>query len=167
VDARRTYWSIFWLGVSLLFSATSYAQQKNSPKTCWDTATTQLAMNECAGKELRASEQRLASLLAKLHVRAEDPPQKAWEAYRDAQIEAIYPKEASQDNGSAFPMCLAKLKKTLTDGRIADLKKLTLSGEGNVCGGLKSATDRSHGKTGSPYRMTCVLQHSTKGSPAS
>jgi hypothetical protein len=85
----------------------------------------------------------------------------------DAQIEAIYPKKASQDNGSAFPMCLAKLKKALTDGRIADLKKLTISGEGDVCGGLKGAADRNQGKTGSPYRRTCVAQHSTKVSPAS
>jgi uncharacterized protein YecT (DUF1311 family) len=140
---------------------------KNGSKTCWDTATTPLTMNECTGKELRASEQRLASLLVKLHVSPEDAAQKAWEAYRDAQIEPIYPKESSQDNGSVFPLRLAKLKKTLTDGRIAELKNLTRSGEGDVCGGLKSAANRNPGNFGSLSRRTCVAQHSTKVSSAS
>ena len=58
MNKKRTRRSIVWIGIALLFGATSQAQQKKAPKTCWDAAMTQLAMNDCAGKELRSSEQR-------------------------------------------------------------------------------------------------------------
>lgn len=101
------------------------AQQRKKPKSCWDTAMTQLAMNECAGSELKAAQTRMAALLKKLSVTPDDPAQKAWEAYRDAQLEAIYPREGTPGYGSVFPMCFAILKTDLTEGRIRDLKALT------------------------------------------
>ena len=118
------------------------AQQRKKPKSCWDTAMTQLAMNECAGSELKAAQKRMAALLKKLGVSPDDPAQKAWEAYRDAQLEAIYPREGTPGYGSVFPMCFAILKTDLTEGRIRDLKALTTSGEGDVCYGLRPVAAR-------------------------
>jgi uncharacterized protein YecT (DUF1311 family) len=103
---------------------------------------TQLAMNECAGSELKAAQTRMAALLKKLGVSPDDPAQKAWEAYRDAQLEAIYPREGTPGYGSVFPMCFAILKTDLTEGRIRDLKALTTSGEGDVCYGLRPVAAR-------------------------
>src|SRR6266705_655543 len=89
------------------------AQQRQKPKSCWDTA------------------------------------QKAWEAYRDSQLEAIYPREGTPGYGSVFPMCFAILKTDLTEGRIRDLKALTTSGEGDVCYGLRPVAARRNNQLSS------------------
>jgi hypothetical protein len=94
-------------------------------------------MNQCAESELKAAEAKMAALLKKLGVRSDDLAQKAWEAYRDSQLESIYPKENMGSYGSVFPMCFAILKTRLTEGRLRDLKTLTKSEEGDVCGGLR------------------------------
>ncbi len=118
------------------------AQQKKKPKSCWDTALTQLAMNKCAEEDFRAVETRLKALLKKLGIGADDQAQKAWESYRDAQLEAIYPRENIGDYGSVYPMCFAILETKLVEGRIRDLKALTTSGEGDVCYSLKPASQK-------------------------
>jgi len=98
---------------------------------------TQGGMNECAVKELHKAELKLERLLNKLGIRRDSPEQKAWEAYRDAQLAALYPQEDTSSYGSVYPMCLAIFKKALTEGRIRDLKALTTSGEGDVCNGYR------------------------------
>lgn len=135
---RLAFFTLFSLHGVLSLPQVSNAQQRKKPKSCWDTALTQVAMNECAGRELRATEARLTALLKNLRIGPEDPAQKAWEVYRDAQLEAIYPnsKENIAEYGSVYPMCFALLKAKLAEGRIRDLKALTTSGEGDVCFGL-------------------------------
>lgn len=135
---RLAFCSLFSLSGVLSLPQVSNAQQRKKPRSCWDTALTQVAMNECAGKELRASEAKLTALLKSLGIGPEDRVQKAWEVYRDAQLEAIYPnpKENIAQYGSVYPMCFALLKAKLAEGRIRDLKALTTSGEGDVCFGL-------------------------------
>jgi uncharacterized protein YecT (DUF1311 family) len=162
MHAKRTLGLLFSLAIALVFGRATQAKTKKAPKSCWDTATTQLAMNECAGKELRTSEQRLSALLTKLGLRPDDPAQKAWEAYRDAQIEAIYPKQNAGGYGSVFPMCLANLEKKLTDGRIADLKRLITSDEGEVCSGLRLNTGRAQSQRGSLSAKRCLALPPTK-----
>jgi uncharacterized protein YecT (DUF1311 family) len=85
---------------------------------------TQGGMNECAAKDLHRVELKLERLLNQLGIRRDSPEQKAWEAYRDAQLAALYPQQDVSSYGSVYPMCLAILKKTLTEGRIRDLKAL-------------------------------------------
>ncbi len=99
---------------------------------------TQGGMNECAVQELHKAELKLGRLLNQLGIRRDSPEQKAWEAYRDAQLAALYPQEGISSFGSVYPMCLAILKRTLTEGRIRDLKALTTSGEGDVCSGYRA-----------------------------
>lgn len=107
------------------------------------SAITQLQMNERAAKDLHQTELKLERLLKELGIGRDSPEQKAWEAYRDAQLAAIYPQENIPDYGSAYPMCLAVLKKRLTEGRIRELKALTISGEGDVCYGYHAHGGKS------------------------
>jgi uncharacterized protein YecT (DUF1311 family) len=105
---------------------------------------TQGEMNDCAVKELYKAELRLERLLNQSGISKDSPEQKAWEAYRDAQLAAIYPQDDISSYGSVYPMCLAILKKTLTEGRIRDLKALTTSGEGDVCYGYRPPARKSN-----------------------
>jgi len=112
---------------------------RQKPDPCKDTSNmTQGGMSECAVKELRKTELKLERLLNQLGIRRDSPEQKAWETYRDAQLAALYPKEDISSYGSVYPMCLAILKKTLTEGRIRDLRALMTSGEGDVCNGYRA-----------------------------
>jgi uncharacterized protein YecT (DUF1311 family) len=138
------------IGVALFLAAGSLAAQAPSPKdapqapaaakaqSCSQTANTQMDLNECAGKGLRQAEARLAALLKRLRIDPNSPEEKAWEAYRDAQLKAIYPPVGNEqaEYGSVYPMCLATLKKKLTESRIRDLKMLTTT-EGDACLGYR------------------------------
>ena len=122
---------------AFLISVSTQAQQKKRP-SCWETAASQAAMNECATLQLRVSQQRMDSMLRKLGIDSQNPAQKAWEAYRDTQLEAISAANRASE-GSVLPMCRAILESSLIDGRVRDLKHLTTNGEGDVCSGLKPA----------------------------
>lgn len=66
--------------------------------------------------------------------------QRAWLAYRDAQIEAHYPLAKGESSlhkyGSIHPMCYSGLKTQLTQERTAYLKQwLDGAQEGDVCSG--------------------------------
>ena len=137
------------VGVPLLLLAASPMAQtppKVAPQpssvakaqSCSQTATTQTDLSECAGKQLKQAEARLAALLKKLGVDPNSPEEKAWEAYRDAQLKAIYPPVSDEraEYGSIYPMCWATLKQKLTESRIRDLKALTTS-EGDGCLGYR------------------------------
>ena len=100
-------------------------------------------MNECALKDLKKAELRMERLLKQLGIAPDSPEQKAWAAYRDAQVAALYPPADVSSYGSVYPMCFAILKKTLTEGRIRDLKALTTSGEGDVCYGYRASGGKS------------------------
>jgi uncharacterized protein YecT (DUF1311 family) len=59
---------------------------KNNPNL------SQADMNECAGKDLRRAESTLDKVLKDLGISKDSPEQKAWQAYRDAQLAALYPE---------------------------------------------------------------------------
>lgn len=133
-------WRFAGLTLGLLMFSSSMAAQSHpqKPDPCKDTSKmTQRELNECAGKELHEAELKLERLLKQLGIGPENPEQKAWEAYRDAQLAALYPQEDISSYGSAYPMCFAISKKALTEGRRRDLKALMISGEGDVCPGYR------------------------------
>lgn len=124
----------------LAFWALSTPMWAQAAKTRTDpcaSAATQAELTSCAARDLAKSEAKLKKLLGSLGIAADSPEQRAWEAYRDAQLAAIYPPTDISAYGSVYPMCLAILKKRLTDGRIRDLRALTNSGEGDVCYGYQ------------------------------
>lgn len=131
-------------GFLMLVSPITAQTHRQKADPCKDTSNmTQGEMNECAAKDLRKTELKMERLLRELGIGRDSPEQKAWEAYRDAQLAAIYPQENISTYGSVYPMCLAILKKRLTEGRIRDLKALTISGEGDVCYGYRAPSGKS------------------------
>jgi len=121
---------------------------RQNPDPCKDTSKlTQRDLNRCAGKELGNAELKLEKLLKQLGISRDDPAQKAWEAYRDAQLAALYPQEDIPISGTVYPMCFALLKKTLTEGRIRDLNALKTQ-EGDVCGGYRAVNNKDNGLSG-------------------
>ncbi|HSF24070.1 MAG TPA: lysozyme inhibitor LprI family protein [Blastocatellia bacterium] len=73
-----------------------------------------------------------AAFIRKLRV-----AQRAWIAYRDAQIEALYPAtDKRAEYGSVYPMCRCSALAALTTQRADELKKW-VDGleEGDVCSG--------------------------------
>jgi uncharacterized protein YecT (DUF1311 family) len=127
---------LFLAAASLTAQTPSSAAAKTD--SCSQTANTQTDLNQCAGKELQQAEARLAAVLKRLGIASNSPEEKAWEAYRDAQLKALYPpvSDGPAEYGSVYPMCLATLKQNLTESRIRDLKALTAS-EGDTCLGYR------------------------------
>lgn len=133
------------LGLLLSLCPAMGQTHKQKPDPCKDRSRmTQAQMNDCALKNLHEAEFKLERLLKQLGIAPNSPEQKAWEAYRDAQLAALYPPGDTSNYGSVYPMCLAILKKSLTEGRIRDLKAITTSGEGDVCYGYRASGSKSN-----------------------
>lgn len=123
---------IVGVALPIVLASAALAAQTPSPAThavakapsCSQAANTQTDLDQCAGKELQQAEARLAAMLKRLAIDSSRPEQKAWEAYRDAQLKAIYPpvSDPRGEYGSVYPMCYANLKRKLTENRIRDLK---------------------------------------------
>jgi len=103
---------------------------------------TQLGMNAAAGKELQAIDAEMAGVLDKLLTKAAgraepiaklNKAQAAWTTYRDAQVEAMWPFPERQAYGSAYPMCVADARTSLTKMRVTELRAMLERVEGNVC----------------------------------
>ena len=112
----------------LLISFTALAAE---PKT-------QLDLNTAAGQSFLAADKELNERWKQvLAANAADPKltarlktaQKAWLAFRDAQVAALYGDEFF----SARPLCEATVKEQLTRERSAYLKSLLEVVEGDVC----------------------------------
>jgi uncharacterized protein YecT (DUF1311 family) len=62
--------------------------------------------------------------------------QRAWLAYRDAELKAGFPHRSSRIYGSVYPMCASLVGEALTRQRIAHLRQwLTGIPEGDACAG--------------------------------
>jgi len=134
--------------VAAALCAAGFAQSKpksqvSGAKSC-ATAQTQLEMNECSGAEGQKAEEEMNRVYKQLLARASATPayrekleaaQKAWLAYRDAELEAKYPAQDKRaDYGSVYPMCFANYRTDLTRQRIQEIKAL-LKQTDDVCAG--------------------------------
>lgn len=122
------------------------ARALTAEKDCFDKAITQADLNDCAGKQFTEADAELNRVYkAVLEKHREDAlfveklrvAQRAWLAYRDAEIEAKYPhsKEAGTYYGSSFSMCDWLHKTQLTQERIKKLREWLDDSEGDVCAG--------------------------------
>lgn len=102
---------------------------------------TQQGMTEAANERLVSAEAEMQQVFDALLQRGTGKPaalaklrkaQAAWEAYRDAQLEALWPMSDGSD-GSAEPMCVAIARITLTDQRVRELRAMAVPLEGDVC----------------------------------
>jgi len=97
-----------------------------------------------ADHSLRTAEQQMATVFNQLRTRASanpaalallDKAQLAWAAYRDAQLDVMWPSPDKQANyGTVFPMCFSQARAELTNRRTAELKLMLTRDEGDVCG---------------------------------
>src|SRR5437867_10281949 len=90
---------------------------------------TQLGMNEAAGRELQAAEAEMAKVLDTLMKKAAskaeaiaklNKAQTAWKAYRDAQVDTMWPFPDRGLYGSVYPMCVATIRANLTKIRVME-----------------------------------------------
>src|SRR5689334_21656205 len=115
---------------------------KKSPFDC-KNASTQLELNQCAADDLARERQRMDRTLARVDDErgergraAVQAAQRAWQAYADAQIEALYPGcGRSTACGSAHGMCQAAAFSALIRARTAELDRMLREHhpEGDVC----------------------------------
>ena len=103
---------------------------------------TQAGLNEAAGNDLKAAEAEMTLLLDRLMTKAAGKTdavakltkaQTAWKAYRDSQVEARWPFPERRQYGSVYAMCVANELTNLTKARVAELRRMLTSVEGDVC----------------------------------
>ncbi len=135
----------------LLCFALSFAQaqQKKRPasrgKHPCANAQTQFDMNNCFCQQYQKADAELNRVYQQLlAARASNPAfidklkaaQRTWIAFRDAQLEAIYPttEDPRVTYGSVYPMCYCAAQEELTSERTKQLKRMLTSKEDHACG---------------------------------
>lgn len=123
--------TILFLAFPALASpATGQTPVRQEQTSCWATALTQAAMNQCAVAEFRRAEEEMSGALRELLARAAaarpaavpkiKAAQASWGAYVEAQIDAMYAAEEKQEHyGTVYPMCVQMLRTKLIAQRTA------------------------------------------------
>lgn len=126
--------------------ATAAAAAASSGDKCMDNAQSQAAMDACASQSLAVADKELNQVYQQVLAKyASDKvftaklrtAQKAWVAFRDAELEARYPaSDKSLQYGSVYPMCANNELEAMTRKRIEELRAwLKGAQEGDVCAG--------------------------------
>lgn len=131
------------LGLLLACLAITPATVLAQDKLDCANATTQLEMNQCAAKDFDAADKELNQTYQAILAKYKDDAtfianlrkaQRAWMAFRDAELDAKFPLAAGQSAriqyGSMYPMCYLGAKAELTRQRTAQLKDLLKNGPG-------------------------------------
>jgi uncharacterized protein YecT (DUF1311 family) len=122
----------------VLFAAFSafpcLAQYSDDYRACNDKANTQVEMNACASEEARRADNDSDEIYRLLLSKAASQPEavakikaaeRAWVAYRDAYMDAMYPAENKPvEYGSIYPLEANLLRAKLTRQQAAALKEL-------------------------------------------
>ncbi|RDS85478.1 lysozyme inhibitor LprI family protein [Dyella psychrodurans] len=152
--------TLLWMAVSALalsgtatagtapVSAATAAPAPSSD-ACMNSAQSQSDMTACAMKGLNAADKELnqvyqqvlkkyakdAVFVAKLKA-----AQKAWLAFRDAELAARFPDSDKSHYGSVYPMCADNELEAMTRKRTEELRAwLKGTEEGDVCAGSYNA----------------------------
>lgn len=120
--------------VFLLVSLPSFAQDPEQNRACDEKAKTQMEMNAYASEEAARADTELNDVYRKVLAQAGKQEEvvakikaaeRAWIAYRDAYMEAMYPaKDKQAEYGSIYPMEANLLRARLTRRQVAALKEL-------------------------------------------
>ena len=101
-------------------------------------ASTQSAMNECAGKQYKQADSQLNALYKQINSRLQDSPdskkrlvsaQRAWVAFRDAECSFA---ASGVEGGSVYPMIYSGCLAELTEKRVAAFKNYLDCQEGDL-----------------------------------
>jgi uncharacterized protein YecT (DUF1311 family) len=122
--------------LALTFIVTSLALAQHSAlfRACNQKAKSQAEMNSCANQEAARAETERARLYNTLLTKTSSQPdaagkiksaEKAWIAYRDAYLEAMYPAADKQaEYGTIYPMEADLLRARLTAQHVSELRKM-------------------------------------------
>ena len=116
--------------------------------SCAGFAQTQREMNETARTEYRTADQELNRIYLRItsdyrtgtvFLRKLRASQRAWIAFRDAQVEALFPAADKQrEYGSVYPLCRYQALTALTNERSKQLQTwLDGADETDACGGSR------------------------------
>ena len=124
-----------YLAMALLVaSLPAFAQESAQYRACNQKAKTQTDMNACASGEAARLDAELNEVYRKLLSQAASQAgavakvkaaERAWIAYRDAYLDAMYPAEDKPaEYGSIYPMEAELLRAKLTQQQVTALKEL-------------------------------------------
>lgn len=139
--SRESSTQMVTIALALLFATNTPSQTPGAHNSkCWDGATTQLAMNECAKLDVDAANQKMNTIYQDL-LRSHDSifnsalrrAQRMWLRFRDAHIESIYPDREHRFYGSASQMCVSQLLAQMTLERTRQLRAFIDSREDDTC----------------------------------
>jgi uncharacterized protein YecT (DUF1311 family) len=128
--------------ILILYSSVSLAQESSQYRACNEKAKTQAEMNTCASDEAAMADTLLNDIYRKLLLKTASQPEatekikaaeRAWLAYRDAYLEAMYPADNKQaEYGSIYSMEVNLLLAKLTRRQVTALMELTEQYRQNV-----------------------------------
>ena len=160
----------YLLIVFLLASLPGLAQDSAQYRACNDKAKTQTEMNACASEEAARADAELNEVYRKVLAQAGKQEEavakikaaeRAWIAYRDAYMDAMYPAKNKQaEYGSIYPMEADLLRAKLTQRQVTALKELLQQYRGDEHSGAADTVDP---KTGNLH-LTIPLVATTKPS---
>jgi uncharacterized protein YecT (DUF1311 family) len=117
-----------------LSSLPYFSQTSEQFRACGEKAKTQAEMNVCANQEAARVDAELNDIYRKLLSEAARQPEavakikaaeRAWIAYRDAYIDAMYPaKDKLSEYGSIYPMEVDLLRAKLSQQHVQALKEV-------------------------------------------
>ena len=120
--------------IFLMASLSAVAQDSAQYLACNEKAKTQFDMNACASSEAARVDAKLNNVYRELLSKVADEPEavakikgaeKAWIAYRDAYMDAMYPaKDKAAEYGSIYPMEAELLRAKLTQRQVTALQEL-------------------------------------------
>ena len=123
-------------------------QSELDEQSCGRARKADVAMNATYAKILKeyADDQQFVTKLK--------ATQWAWLAFRDAELEALYPKTDKQANyGTVYPMCRCSELQFLTENRTKELRRwLDGTIEGDVCAGSLKIVEQNRPKADGPRK---------------
>jgi len=153
-----------------LFAASlpGLAQDSAQYRACNEKAKTQSEMNACASEEAARVDTELNEVYRNVLARAGKQQEavakikaaeRAWIAYRDAYMDAMYPaKEKQAEYGSIYPMEADLLRAKLTQRQVIALRELLQQYTGAEHSGAAETVDPNAGST----RLTAPVVASIK-----
>lgn len=117
-------------------------QTESTQNPCWQKAFTQLAMDQCAAQDFTDADAEMNRVYRQVLTKFVAEPdrvslirkaERAWIDFRDAEVEALYPRNEEAAHGTAWRMCRPIELTRLTQEHTKALRLILKGREGDVC----------------------------------
>jgi uncharacterized protein YecT (DUF1311 family) len=130
------------------FAANACSQQSTeeaetaAQSPCWQKALTTFEMGQCAAEDRKQADDELNKTYQQVLALHRGGPaalarinraQRAWLAFRDAELDMLFAEEDRPHRGTMFSMCRVLRLVRLTEERTKALKQMLNPKEGDVC----------------------------------